>query len=131
MEIQFVEKHYHGRMPAIEVTKASKEFHEFISDIMYANRMDDPDYIAKAQANPFFQGGHDFKGSEGWILIECWSSIGKAEEFYQYVMAKWDSIKDVVKTYSGMCNRCHTETFATTKGEHCCKWGGCNGTVII
>lgn len=90
MEIKFHEKHWHGQMPALEVTDATKEFHTFLCGFMYENRMKHPDYQAKSEAHPFFQGGIDYESSGGWILIEYWSNVVKAKECFDYIMERWN-----------------------------------------
>ncbi len=86
-ELTWSEYHHQWK---IELTDASKDEHAFLRRAIMANHLDDPFYIARSKANPFLQGGCN--ETDGWILIEFWSTKERAEEYVKWLNEQWQSL---------------------------------------
>ena len=95
MEITLSKCHYHGHMPGLEVTGATKEFHEFIMDKVFTNRINDPWYVRRHElkVNPFFQGGSVFSPINAWLFIEFWTKdFANVFNFVDELMQAWTKV---------------------------------------
>lgn len=52
--------------------------------------VNDPFYKAKDGANPFFQSGYE-NPEGGYILIEFWSSVDKAQKYVDFLNEQWNN----------------------------------------